>query len=883
MIASFLADTFLKRSLRFTGRVALLGTIGATLVLNGCKDRASESPVAPGLSVPITLGADQRYQAAIENSDLELARSILDRDADVISEARGTSTSALYQDLGKRLVAEGQFKRALSIFEKRAAAGDDLAAIWLDALSVRGADEAARAEFLATQSIDILADLSEQNWTRLATRLDALDIFAPFEEPLDLLVARALISVAQSGARTLAEAVKDLERASGRLVLMADNGSTEAATALKTIPAAQNAIRLNLIYFPALKLYQDKNYSESAKLLRQGQKHLPFNAQLQQLYGQALFGQGVSPDLRSDAKSEFLKEARNVFASLDAVESPSALTWLEVVDRAIRNDIVAPTIEEGRQLFVAGNYEGAIPVFEQALGLDPDSLQAKRFLAQSLVLYARSVSGSIASTALDRADIILEELAEIGSGLNAYEGIARTQRERLALAPILMPAQEAYDAQQYAEAISLLEDARKTHKSQLIEQLYIQSMILRAAQPDISRSAAEVLFDRAEQLLRSRANSDDPVTKVWLDVLADRRATLALNIELDDVKRLYASQDYAGALELLEPLEEKYSNNLVLLDLKLKVLTGEGSEVSLRDAARIIAEAELAKSGSGDRWVAIFTRAAKPFLFEEWIGDVLARDTSSRLMMEFGGEMLSGRALAREKVLGYRWVFRAAQSEGFEASRVMSDLDVTGRNGADCTIALAVYTAEARELTRLGGKAEDAPICPLGGNAAKVQAVLTSAYSIVGEISKLGGLMDLFDPSIDRAGLAGIRVVPPQYDKPFSIVSDADSQTVEDLVTLIGYMQDVLGLPIPTSIFIAANIDYGGRAISKRIAALSNSSESLNGNMIDAPVAFNVVRNWHSGRADHLHGWSDARTVAQHYFVDPMSDVSAYETDLSLG
>jgi len=90
-------------------------------------------------------------------------------------------------------------------------------------------------------------------------------------------------------------------------------------------------------------------------------------------------------------------------------------------------------------------------------------------------------------------------------------------------------------------------------------------------------------------------------------------------------------------------------------------------------------------------------------------------------------------------------------------------------------------------------------------------------------------------------------------------------------------MQDVLGCQF------FHNVNFSIAAILTMVTGYNRNvsqrfqirPESLNGNMIDAPVASMLFRMAFR-RSDHLHGWSDARTVAQHYFVDPMSDVSAY-------
>lgn len=881
MIAPYSVHFPLRGSLRSVCRLVMIGALSGCLVLSACKEKSAEPQDNVGLTESTPPTSTEIYQDAIAKSDFALARSILDRDGESVSTSVEVPLNDLYRDLGRRLANSDQIDLALSLFNSRAAAGDALAMIWRDGLAAKKADEPSRSEYLTVQMNGITADLSSKSWDRLAARLGVLDLLTPFEEDLELLIARSSIELAQSGAQLPIDAVDSLDDANRRLIILAENGNAAAASVIEAIPAAKVAVRQNLFYLRALSFYTDEKYLKAADLLRQGRERLPQDSGVDQLYGQSLFSHGSNAELDLETKSAFFEEAREVFSTLDPVEVPAALIWLDVIQQAILRELTAPTLEEGRKLFVDADYEAAIPVFERALDLDPNSVQSKHFLSQSLVLYARAGSGPTASAALDRADIILKELAETGADVDVYQSIARTQRERLALAPILIPAQEAYDAEQYAEAISMLEDARKTRQSSLIEQLYVQSLILRAAQPDIARASARALFDRAERLLRSRPDPEDALTQGWLNILTDSRTTFEMNIELDEVKALYANQNYTQTLELLEVLEQKYPNNTVLLGWRRVALIGEGSESSLREVFRILDEANRTYIGSADDWTGQVTRVARPFISERWFAELYGRDFSPNLMKKIGEELLAETGLAKDQILGYRLIFRAAHTEGWPAPEMIQSVGGAVNHDAACNIALAVYRAEARELKRLGADVADPPLCPPDGSASQVEGVLKSAYQIVIDVADLGGLMDLFDPSIDRANRDGVRLVPPQFDKPFSIVSDADSQTVGELTTQTGYMQDVLGLPVPSSIFVETDIDFGGTAVSNRSATLSNSNKSQNGSMIDGPAAFSVARDWHTGRADHLHGWSSARVVAQHYFANPRSLIKQETIDLT--
>ena len=879
MIEPYSVHFLLRNALRSACRLIMIGALSGCLVLSACKEKSAEPQDNVDLIESAPPTSAEVYRDSIAKSDFTSARSVLDRDGESVSTSVGVPLNDLYRDVGRRLANSGQIDLALSLFNNRATASDALAMIWRNGLAAKKAGEPSRSEFLILQTNGIRADLSSKSWDRLEARLGVLDLLAPFEEELELLVARSSIDLALSGAQPPLEAINGLERATKHLTVLVNRGNTEAVALLESLPSAQDAVRLNVIYLPALQLYTDKKYSKSSKLLRLGHERLPTNAGLDQLYGQALFSHATNSDLSVEDKAALLQNARDVFTAIDSVEFPDVLIWLDVVDQTILTDLIAPTVEEGRQLFVKPDYEAAIPLFERVLEIDPTSISGKHLLSQSLVLYARGRSGPEAIDALDRADVLMAELVEAGQNVDVYQEFSRYERERLALEPVMAPAQAAYDAQQYAEAIIFLEDVRRANKSNLIEQLYVQSLILRAAQPDIDIKSARQLFERAERLLLSRPESDSAIVQVWLDVLLDRRTTFEMNTELDDVKALSAKQDYTGALDRLASLEQKYPDNPVLLDWKQIVLAGMGSDASLREAFGIIVEADQAESGSADRWIGIATRGAKSFMSGPWLGEIFGKDFSVHLMNKIGGGLLTDGALSQEQILGHRMIFRAAQSQGIEASEVLQSLNVAGRTAADCNTAVAIYRAEARELKRLDGQPTTAPLCPPDGSKTQIESALVSSYALVREIEARGGLMDLFDPSIDRASRSGVTLVPPQFDKPFSIVSDGDSQRVGEVTTQTGYMQDVLGLPIATSVFVVDNIDFGNAPVEFRSTALSNSLAKHDGNMLDVPVAFNVVRDWYLGRADHLHGWSQGRVVAQHYFAEPVSLISSQVID----
>ena len=118
-------------------------------------------------------------------------------------------------------------------------------------------------------------------------------------------------------------------------------------------------------------------------------------------------------------------------------------------------------------------------------------------------------------------------------------------------------------------------------------------------------------------------------------------------------------------------------------------------------------------------------------------------------------------------------------------------------------------------------------------------------------------------------------IVPPGYTKPFSIVSDADSQMVNDTAAHMNVLQERLGLPISTSIFIVDPFfdpeESKPSGIDEYPTGLYFSFINDEGVFGSDAAAAKLAQDWHRGLYDHYHGWGRGRLNATHILSSPLA------------
>ncbi|WP_421792088.1 tetratricopeptide repeat protein [Hyphobacterium sp.] len=120
----------------------------------------------------------------------------------------------------------------------------------------------------------------------------------------------------------------------------------------------------------------------------------------------------------------------------------------------------------------------------------------------------------------------------------------------------------------------------------------------------------------------------------------------------------------------------------------------------------------------------------------------------------------------------------------------------------------------------------------------------------------------------DGGGDARASVLPRPFAGRVGFTSDADSDSASASIAMHAYLNDHLGLPIASSIFVSGSgptietPSTGDDEDPLVLMSVFNGVDRPNQSPVfGAPNYFNIGRAWHRGRYDHLHSWfSDGET-----------------------
>ena len=434
-------------------------------------------------------------------------------------------------------------------------------------------------------------------------------------------------------------------------------------------------------------------------------------------------------------------------------------------------------------------------------------------------------------------------------------------------------AYKAYIAKDYKAAEGYLKDAlQKDPKSLAARQLLAQTYALLGGNENLQKAQDLFLALRPENTVSA---------DIWLRVIAAwhnqpewDQALAAFNAgELEKSDALFESilarWEKDPIIETLRPVAYAYSSDpektaKAIALFRTRAAAGDADAAGLLSIAFKNSLTQLKARGLSG------AKAVKE------INQSLSAGGAPVEMKAFAEALFSGAGLPRDAVYGLRLMARARLADPELAKTMKLDLATLP---VSCEQFAKAISVERLALGIAADEAPPAPACegPLTDSAAA--ALFNQLEELIRLQVKDKNYHKIFT---EEHASYHFDIVPPGFMKPVSIVSDADSQTFAQTSAHRQLLNYELGLPIPASIFVVDSADTSPepRAQDEYSSSLFFSStggtDALSGNA----AMPSMIRQWHRGYFDHLHGFFNSRVTAAYRFSAPRNLAALENLDL---
>jgi len=563
------------------------------------------------------------------------------------------------------------------------------------------------------------------------------------------------------------------------------------------------------------------------------------------------------------------EDARKILTDLKATEltdnTQSVDVWLSVIDildaRAVNQEAAASSdalaiqaLGAAQALFSKQNHTQALRLIEAVFALKPAASQDYK---KAEKLYAKALAGTNNVGNEDLALVIYEKISETGDSsaiaeLQAFKTAQFNKKFNTAYASAL----EDYTLKDYVSAKQKLEfllegqeSFQTLGQSQAIRQLYGQTLMVFEDQASLLE--AEAIFSKLQ-------NEGVEAADIWLGVLQTKVQSKTQSEKYSNALQLYKDKDIAASLVLLDEILNDAPEYQPATALRAQIYAQSNNSEFLEIAIEHFRSEDKILNPTQIAWMDVVLRQKfKNYTWPEILSS-LGPTTSLYEFDEISGKLLTEGIRTSEISQGLRVFTRRAvianqtHTEGFEG---LSALNLN----LSCHHFKRAIREEKRTLRDLDVAAPVVPKCKNANIAKETTEILFSRlYDAVTTLRENNLDMAMFDANGDSAVSLerAFNIVPPGYAKPFSIVSDADSQIIEDTQKHIEILQEQLGLPVSTSLFVVNPTFAATNREDINRFPTSIFFSAVNGQGVfgsDGGVA-NILHDWYDGFYDHYHG-----------------------------
>ena len=524
--------------------------------------------------------------------------------------------------------------------------------------------------------------------------------------------------------------------------------------------------------------------------------------------------------------------------------------------------IYAKSIEFANMAYIAQDFPVSMRALEGALALKADDIEAQNLYARSLVATQKNHNEALAAEIYK--SLSKRGLVSADANLEALQ-IRIFNKE---FAEAYAAARDDYIAKDYPAAKQKLEHLLEGQAGNIsTRQLYAQTLVGLGDNESLTQALS---------ILTALEKEGVEAASTWISLIATKMQTDSVQKLYQQALDSYSEKNYPQSLTYLDQIITKIPDYSPALHLQAQIFASGTDVERLEIATKFFRSEDKVLSRAQKAWMAVILRQKIKILSTSEIISSLGDDVSIFELKELSEFILINGANGAEISEGLRIFIRRALVEGINSDAAFQDiLDLDISLG--CRHYKTALRAEIRKIETLGIAFPSIPKCKKNDVENEYQDQDTSAlfsqlYAAVKTLRDNDLDMAMFDNESITSFERQYEIVPPGYRKPFSIVSDADSQTTDDTLKHMEVLQDKLGLPVSTSLFIDALT--GPQTTNINIDKLPTSiffpQMQKTGLFGSNSAAANTFRHWYQGVYDHYHGWSSTRLAASHRFEKPL-------------